>query len=716
MLMRRKEGFQIRDGRPELGATVDPGGTNFAIFSRHATQVILEFYENFYDIVPMFQYHLDPKYNKTGDVWHIYVEGIGHGTFYGWRVDGPYEPENGHRFNVHKLLMDPYAKAISGTHDFSNERMYGYDKFNKADKDLSFSVLDSAQVTCKSIVIDTEKYDWEGDVRPKIPMEDTIIYEMHVRLFTQHSSSNVKQRGTFQGILEKIHHLKELGITSVELLPIFEFNMNSIENTNPQTGEKLRDIWGYNPIGFFAVTGNYSPAIQLGEQVFDFKDFVKTMHKEGLEVILDVVYNHSGEGNHLGPTISFRGIDNSIYYLLEPYKRYYANYSGTGNTINSNHPVVKQMILDSLRYWVTEMHVDGFRFDLAAILGRDDKGQWIGDLSLLKDIAEDPILAGTKLIAEGWDAAGGYYLGEFPFGWCEWNGKYRDTIRRFIRGDYGMVSDLATRLIGSPDLFGKSGRRPYHSINFVTAHDGFTLWDLVSYNTKHNWMNGEGNRDGTDANYSYNHGVEGNTERQDVLHLRKRQVKNMMAILMVSQGIPMILMGDEFGRTQQGNNNAYCHDNEISWVDWTYKEKHKDIFTFCCKMIDFRKKHSCLKREHFFSDGNPQQADITWHGVRPYKPDWNYYSQSLAFMIRGQGLLEDPEDKDCDIYVILNSYIEPLVFELPKLKNKRWFRVVDTFFDSPYDFLMEPQSVSWEYQVQEKSVAIFISREEKFLA
>ncbi|NLP47122.1 MAG: glycogen debranching protein GlgX [Epulopiscium sp.] len=699
--------FHVRDGRPEFGATVDPGGTNFAIFSKHATQVILELYEHFEDQNPVFRYVLDPIVNKTGDVWHVYIEGIGHGTFYGWRVDGPYEPENGHRFNVYKLLMDPYAKAISGTYDYSKKQMYGYDRSNQIDKDLSFSTLDSVETTCKSIVIDTERYDWEGDVRPKIPMEDTIIYEMHVRLFTQHPTSQVKQKGMFHGIVEKLDHLKELGITSVELLPIFEFNMNAIDNYNPETGEKLRDIWGYNPIGFFAVTGNYSPAIQWGEQVFDFKNFVKRMHKEGFEVILDVVYNHSGEGNHLGPTISFRGIDNSIYYLLEPYKRYYTNYSGTGNTINSNHLVVKKIILDSLRYWVTEMHIDGFRFDLAAILGRDDKGHWIGDLSLLQDIAQDPILSGTKLIAEGWDAAGGYYLGEFPSGWCEWNGKYRDTVRRFIRGDHGMVPDLALRLMGSPDLFGRGGRRPYHSINFITAHDGFTLWDLVSYNTKHNWANGENNQDGTDDNYSYNHKVEGPTDRMDIVRLRKRQIKNMIAILMISQGIPMILMGDEFCRSQQGNNNAYCQDNPISWVDWSYKEKNKEIFRFFCKMIAFRKQNSCLKRGYFFEGNYPQEAEITWHGVHPYEPDWSYHSQSIALMIHGDQTERCKEGSD--IYIILNSYVEPLCFELPKLKGKRWFRIVDTFYDFTNDFVEQPQPVAWEYHVQDKSVVILIS-------
>ena len=706
--------YKIRRGKPIFGATVDLEGVNFGIFSRNATKVYLEIFTQFYDDEPVFKYELDPILNKTGDVWHVYVNGIGHGTYYGWRIDGPYDPANGHRFNVNKLLMDPYAKAVAGSFDFQNVTIYGYDKIAPIDADLQISELDSIGSACKSIVIDDLEYDWEDDVHPRIPLQDTIIYEMHPRLFTRNPNSEVKSRGTFDGIIEKIPHLKELGVTAIELLPIFEFNLNSIANRNPETGEMLKDVWGYNSIGFFAVSGNYTDGVRLGEQVFQFKDFIKKMHKEGIEVILDVVYNHTGEGNEYGPTISFRGIDNSIYYILEQYnKRYYSNYSGTGNTFNCSHSVVKQLIIDSLRYWVTEMHVDGFRFDLAAILGRDSTGQWIGDLSLLKDIADDPILSGCKLIAEGWDAAGGYYVGEFPVGWAEWNGKYRDTARCFVKGDPGMVGDLATRIAGSPDLFGKYGRKPYHSVNFITAHDGFTLWDLVSYNEKHNYLNGENNRDGLNHNCSWNHGVEGQTDDPAILALRKKQVKNFVTLMMVSQGIPMLLMGDEFCRTQRGNNNAYCQDNPVSWVDWTLKKEFKDVYQFICKIIHFRKEHRVLRREHFFTgqdlDGD-NIKDISWHGFKPYQPDWDHHSKTLAFMVSGSDFVGQQYDEDNDIYVAFNAHHYPVVFEMPYIKNKKWYRVVDTNQASPNDFLDEPVLVENNYVAGAYSCIILISK------
>jgi len=702
--------LKVSRGKPIPGATPDENGVNFGLFSRNATAVYLELYQNYYDDKPSHRFKLDATKNRTGDIWHIYVHGVKHGQFYAWRVDGPYDPTQGYRFNVNKMLSDPYAKAISGSYNWDEDAVYGYDRRSPL-KDLSFSTIDSAVSPTKSIVIDGNSYDWEGDERLKIPWQDTVIYELHVRLFTMSPSSGVRYKGTFPGILEKIDHLRTLGITAVELMPIFEFNPNANTRINPSTGEKLKDVWGYNPLSFFAVTGNYSPGLRLGEQVFVFKDFVKEMHRNGIEVILDVVYNHTGEGNELGPTLSFRGIDNSIYYMLDPRnKRYYLNYSGCGNTLNCNHPVVKQMILDSLRYWVTEMHVDGFRFDLAGILGRAPNGEWIGDLSLLKDIAEDPILHDVKLIAEGWDAAGGYFLGKFPEGWAEWNGKYRDIVRKFVRGDYGTVSELALRIAGSQDLY--EARGPLASVNFVTSHDGFTAYDLVSYNQKHNEVNGEENKDGADENFSFNHGVEGDTTDPEILKLRKRQIKNFVTILMVSQGTPMILMGDEFCRTQHGNNNAYCHDNEITWLDWTLKGKNMDIFRFFQKMIQFRKMHPALRRKHFFTgldytgDGIP---DLTWHGVKPYEPDWSYYSRSIAFMISGKDC-PDPAFQDVDISVALNQWIEPLVFELPDPPNgKNWYRVVDTYLESPDDFLDIPRKLtSSKYTVMPRSSIILI--------
>ncbi|MFN3692280.1 MAG: glycogen debranching protein GlgX, partial [Fervidobacterium sp.] len=621
-----------------------------------------------------------------------------------------YDPINGKRFNVNKLLIDPYSKAITTFFDWSDEAVYGYDRKSPM-KDLSFSTLDSSGSMIRSIVIDDSQYDWEDDKQLNIPWNETIIYEMHVRLFTMSPTSKVRFPGTFLGIVEKLDHLKELGVTTIELMPIFEFNINSNPNVNPLTGKQLKDVWGYNPLNFFAVTGNYSVGLKLGEQVFLFKDFVKMLHKNGFEVILDVVYNHTGEGGESGPTLCFRGIDNEIYYMLKPdNKRYYLNYSGCGNTLNCNHPVVKEMIIDSLRYWATEMHVDGFRFDLASVLGRTPDGRWIGDLSLLKDISEDPIVGKLKLIAEGWDAGGGYYLGQFPEGWAEWNGKYRDCVRRFVNGYNGVINELMLRIAGSPDLY--SGRKPHASINFITCHDGFTMRDLVSYNYKHNEANGENNKDGSDENFSYNYGVEGDTDDANILKIRKQQIKNFFTILMVSHGTPMILMGDEMFRTQKGNNNAYCIDDETTWVNWDLKEEHRDLFEFVKKIIKFRKEHPALKREFFYEKmdrfGNPV-TDITWHGLNPFEPDTSYYSHSIAFMISGFDIVKGVRIDD-DIYVILNQWKEPLTFLLPPIYGNKWYRIVDTSLPYPEDFLDEPVLVNGHYIANPHSSVILISK------
>jgi len=698
-----------------LGSTVIGNGTNFSIFSRNASEIILELYENYYDEIPSKRYKLSSENNKTGDIWHIFIDGVGHGQFYGYRADGIYNPVAGNRFNSKKLLTDPYAKAISGAYNWDEEYAYGYDR-NSPQKDLTMSYIDSGKSTAKSIVIDDSSYDWENDKPLRIPMKDTIIYEMHVRLFTADDSSKVENEGTFTGILEKIEHLKSLGVTSVELMPIFEFNPNSNIHRNPVTGERLKNIWGYDPLAFFAVEGSYSVGLGIGEQTINFKNFIKEMHKHNIEVILDVVFNHTGEGGSDGPTLSFRGLDNKIYYILPAHnRRFYENYSGCGNTLNCNKSVVKMMIIDCLRYWVTEMHVDGFRFDLAAILGRAPDGRWIGDLSLLKDISDDPVLSGTKLIAEGWDAAGGYFLGEFPKGWAEWNGQFRDVVRRFVRGDEGIISDLATRISGSSDLYDKPGKKPFNSINFITAHDGFTLWDLVSYNEKHNYLNGENNMDGTNDNFSYNYGVEGETSLYDINKIRKRQIKNFFTILLVSQGTPMILMGDEMCRSQFGNNNAYCHDSSLTWMNWDLLGKNGDIYEFLKKMISFRKKHRCLRREHFFTGKRISHGvrDITWHGTRIKQPDWSFNSHSLAFVISGDDL-DSYVEPDNDIYVALNSFSEPLDFEIPVIKNKKWYRIIDTYRDSPEDFLDENEKNNMfedtHYRVMERSSIVLISK------
>ncbi len=719
--------YKVFYGKPlPFGSTPDDKGVNFSLFSKNAVNVIIELFDNFYDETPAFSYSLHPAHNKTGDVWHVFIEGIKPGSFYGYRVFGPYLPEKGHRFNPNKLLTDPYAKANSGEYSWDHERSYGYDKSAPA-KDLSFSEIDSAKSHVKSIVISDEEFDWEDDKPLRYPMKDTIIYEMHVRLFTKackdltkvsgltgYPEETISIAGTFEGILRKTDHLRRLGVTSIELMPIFEFNPNANIHVNPKTGERLKNIWGYDPLAFFAVEASYTPGIGIGEQVRCFKNFVKSMHKAGFEIILDVVFNHTGEGNHEGPTLSYRGIDNEIYYLLTATeKRFYENYSGCGNTLNCNHPVVKQLIIDSLRYWVTQMHVDGFRFDLAAILGRAPDGRWIGDISLLKDIAEDPVLSGTKLIAEGWDAAGGYFVGDFPKGWAEWNGKFRDVVRRFIRGDSGMVPELATRLAGSSDLYNKSGRKPFDSINFITAHDGFTLMDLVSYSQKQNRPNGENNQDGTNENFSHNHGVEGETEDPAVLRLRVQQIKNYIALLNVSQGIPMILMGDEMGRTQRGNNNAYCHDDPTTWVDWSLPERNKEILEFFSKMIQFRKRHECLRREHFFTGKRIGLGvrDITWHGTKPFKPDWSYDSHTLAFVISGEDL-DTYQARDNDIYVAVNAYSSDLPFELPPIAGKEWHRILDTSLPLPFDFSIEQDApmVQGECVVKAHSVLLLISK------
>ncbi|MGL6153578.1 glycogen debranching protein GlgX [Cetobacterium sp. SF1] len=682
--------FKAKLGYFMKGATVFETGVNFSIFSKNAFRVTLEIFEKASDDEPIYIYDLNPSFNKIGDTWYVFIEGVKEGDYYTWRVDGPYKPKEGHIFDYNLHLLDPYAKAITPA--------YFKESFKKC------------------LIVNSSKFlNLEEDIRPCRDFKDTIIYEMHIKLFTMNKNSLVIERGTYLGILEKIDYLKELGITAVELLPVFSYEPDDLDRKNPLTGENLRDVWGYNPIGFFSPSSNYITNLCENtvtcNQLAEFRTLVAELHKAGIEIILDVVFNHTGEGNEKGPIVSFKGLDNSIYYILEKdNKEKYCNYSGTGNTLNVSHPVVKELILDSLRYWYGVMNVDGFRFDLAAILGRDADGNWIGDLSLLKDISNDPILSKAKLIAEGWDAAGGYFLGEFPYGWAEWNGKFRDTVRKFIRGDKGQVWDLAIRIAGSPDLFGKSGREPYSSINFVTAHDGFTMWDLVSYNEKHNLENGENNLDGENNNNSWNCGIEGMTQDINIIRLRKRQVKNFIVILMVSQGVPMILMGDEMAKTQYGNNNAYCQDNENNWLDWSRLDKFSDIFYFYKKMIEFRKNYNCLKRNKYFenkdSNGNGLK-DISWHGVNLNQPDWSYDSHSLAFLIDG---LDENNLKGEHIYVALNSYHEKLRFEIPYIPGQRWYVVVDTYNEeksfSEEDILLDKNY----YDVQGRSSIILISK------
>jgi len=703
-------------GKPiPLGATVTKRGINFAVFSRHAAGVTLCLFPDGTQGREI-RINLNPERNRTGDIWHVEVADIPVEWAYGWRASGPYDPESGHRYNWNKLLLDPYARGLTGKFVWDSPALLGY-KIEEGD--LSFSREDSSPVVPKCTVIENS-FDWEGDRPLRIPLKDSIIYEVHVRGFTRDPSSGVKNPGTFDGFREKIPYLKDLGITAVELLPIFEFDEHENVRENPITGEKLVNYWGYSSIAFFAPKAGYAASKEPGGAVRELKQLVKELHRAGIEVILDVVYNHTAEGDHLGPTFCFRGLDNSIYYMLDDKKRFYRNYSGCGNTMNCNHPLVRDFVLDSLRYWAIEMHVDGFRFDLASILGRDQDGSVLSNPPLLERIAHDPVLAHCKIIAEAWDAAGLYQVGSFPAAgrWAEWNGRFRDDVRRFVRGDSGMASAIATRVAGSSDLYQHDGRSPYHSINLVTAHDGFTLADLVSYNRKHNEANGEENRDGQDENYSWNCGAEGETRDPLVLKLRMRQMKNFWTVLMVSQGVPMILGGDEFGRTQKGNNNAYCQDNEISWLDWTLLEKNAELFRFARQAIHFRRRHPALRRHSFLvgrSDGTDAVRDISWHGKRAGEPDWSPESRLLAFLLGGAPNLTLADEDDDDIYVVFNMGHEAEICELPPPRpGRRWFRAIDTSLPPPNDIAEpggeEPLSDQAKYCVHSRTSVVLLGR------
>ena len=548
-----------------------------------------------------------------------------------YRVDGSYLPCEGQRFNFARLLLDPFATAISRLDNWDFGKALGYDP-SAPERDLACSKVDDAAAMPKC-VFTHEHFNWNEDQPPRHPWSRTVVYETHIRGFTVHPSSGVQNPGTYRGLVEKIPWLKDLGVTAVELMPVQEFNGNQAALIHPQTGKPLGDYWGYNPVVFFAPKASYSSSGGLGQQKLEFKEMVQAFHGEGIEVILDVVFNHTGEGDELGPTLCFRGMDNAIFYTLAGDKRYYRDLTGTGNTINANHPVVRDHILAALRYWVVEMHVDGFRFDLASVLGRDESGKLLADAPLLERIAEDPILRDVKLIAEAWDAAGAYEVGSFSRRrWAEWNGGYRDDVRRFWRGDDGMLGLFASRICGSADIYTRSGKGPEGSINFITCHDGFTLNDLVSYRYKHNQANGENNHDGTTDNFSENYGAEGETADAGIEAVRKRQIKNFFLTLLVSRGVPMLLGGDEFRRTQRGNNNAWCQDNEISWFDWTYLEKHREIHRFVRGMIAFRRAHPVLSEEKFYT-----AAEIQWLNPAGDPPNWfDPKEKALACVIREQ--------------------------------------------------------------------------------
>ena len=631
-------------------------GVNFALFSRHAHGVCLELFDHPEDAKPARSIILDAARNKTGDIWHVWLEGIRTGQLYGFRIAGPYAPHEGHRFNPNKLLVDPYATAIAQLPGCDFRPALGYDPTSPL-KDLSLSEVDDAATAPKSVVTHAD-FDWQGDQPLRHPWESTVIYELHVRGYTIHPTAGVPFPGTYRGLIHKIPYLKELGVTAVELMPVQEFNESQAFRVNPLTGEPLKNYWGYDPIGFFAPKASYASVSADGAQVLEFKEMVRALHAAGIEVILDVVFNHTVEGNELGPTVCFRGIDNAIYYWLDDDKRFYRDFTGTGHTINAAHPVVRDLILDALRYWVMEMHVDGFRFDLASVLGRDRQGHVLADAPLLERIAEDPILRDAKLIAEAWDAAGAYQVGSFSHSrWAEWNGRFRDDVRRFWRGDEGMLASFASRICGSSDLYQTSGKGPQCSINFVTCHDGFTLNDLVSYARKHNEANGEDNRDGPGENYSENHGVEGESDDPAVEAMRRRQIKNFLLTLAIARGVPMLLAGDEFRRSQRGNNNAYCQDNETSWVDWSLLQRHDEIFRFACRALAFRRAHAVLRREAFYTG-----EDIQWFDPRGTSPDWfDPRQKAVACLVRGQ---DGP-----DLYLMFNADTAAVRFVLPCISS-----------------------------------------------
>jgi isoamylase len=695
------EHTDVRSGVPLPFGTFESGeGVNFALFSRHASRVRLELFDRAVDAAPARIIDLDPARNRTGDVWHVWVAGIRPGQLYAYRVDGPYLPKEGHRFNFHKLLLDPFATAISLLPDWNFGSALGYDP-SAAEKDLTFSKSDDAGAMPKC-VFTHEHFHWHDDLPLRHPWAKTVIYETHVRGFTVHPSAGVEHSGTYRGLVEKIPYLKELGVTAVELMPVYEFNDSQVLGINSQTGKPLRNYWGYDPVAFFAPKASYSSAGGMGQQKLEFKEMVRALHHAGIEVILDVVFNHTAEGNELGPTLSFRGMDNAIFYMLASDRRYYQDYAGTGNTINANHPVVRDHILAALRYWVVEMHVDGFRFDLATILGRDGTGKLLANAPLLERIAEDPILSGTKLIAEAWDAAGAYEVGSFSErGWAEWNGRYRDDVRRFWRGDEGMLGLFASRICGSADIYAKTGKCPECSINFVTCHDGFTLNDLVSYRAKHNEANGENNHDGTDHNFSDNYGAEGETTDAGIEALRKGQIKNFLLTLLISRGVPMLLGGDEFRRTQGGNNNAYCQDNETSWHDWRCLESHREIFRFTRGMIALRNDHPVLSTEQFYTD-----AEIHWFAPQGGLPDW------ADPKVKQFGCLIH-EDERHALFLMFNAGDAAIDFSLPPVPPEvKWHLAVDTAGVAPEDIFAAGDEPLLEdthtYHLRPRSSAILL--------
>lgn len=664
--MKKKTPIASEGNSAPLGATIRPNGVNFSIFSKNATAVELLLFDESHPNQVSKVFPLNPLRNKTFYYWHIFISNIGEGQRYGYRIHGPNKPKEGLRFDPEKVILDPYAKAVDMSH------------YSRID---AIRTGDNSTSAIRAVVLDGTDYDWEGDRCLKHPFSKTIIYEMHVGGFTKHPSSGLANhlKGTYKGLVEKIPYLQSLGITSVELLPVLQFDADDVPD------QSLTNYWGYSPIALFVPHAAYSSSDDPLEVIREFKDMVKALHKAGIEVILDVVFNHTAEGNEHGPMISFKGIENRAYYMLEEDKRYYRNYSGTGNTLNGNHSIVRRLIVDCLRYWVSEMHIDGFRFDLASVLSRDEDGHPIENPPILWEIESDPVLASTKIIAEAWDL-GQYQLGSFIGDkWAEWNGMFRDDIRRFVKSDANQVGKMADRILASQQLFGSILRDPNRSINFVTCHDGFTMNDLVSYNYKHNHANGEDNRDGHNDNHSWNCGVEGLTENAAIHQLRTRQMKNFYTLLMMSQGTPMILMGDEIANTQSGNNNTYCQDNEMSWLNWDTISANKDLLTFVKKIIQLNLQTAYFQEENFWGEiKDGVGTNIHFHGTSLFRPDWSKDSRTLVYSL-------DNPNYPYQLFIIANAYWEPIKFDVFYRGIKEWKKVIDTYQEHPND-ISEPEN------------------------
>ncbi len=664
-----------------IGATLVDGGVNFSVYSKHSTELQLLLFDHQDDERPARVVALDPAENRSYHYWHVFVPGVKSGQVYAYRARGPRSPGRGLTYDPDKVLLDPYSRLVATP--------------KRYDRMAAIRPGENFAESLKSVVVDTATYDWEGDKPLNRPFVGTVIYEMHVRGFTRRDNSGVapEKRGTYAGLIEKIPYLVDLGVTAVELLPVFQFEVDdAIVGKN---------YWGYSPISFFAPHRQYSSRQDLMGPLDEFRDLVKALHRAGIEVILDVVFNHTSEGDERGPTQSFRGLDNPTYYVLENGK--YSNFSGTGNTLHTNHAVVRRMIQDSLRYWVREMHVDGFRFDLASILARDGTGRMLDYPTTLWSIETDPELVDTKLIAEPWDAGGLYQVGTFVGDrWKEWNGRFRDDVRAFVRGDAGSVAAMPNRIMASPDLYGHDEVDPEQTVNFVTCHDGFTLNDLVSYNSKHNEANGENNRDGLDHNLSWNCGVEGPTDDAEVERLRNRQAKNLLLLTLTSVGVPMLLMGDEVRRTQLGNNNAYCQDNELSWFDWSLLQRHADLHRFVKLLVAWRLHGTPERDPRVTLSQFLLSSQVEWHGVNLNQPDFSAHSHSFAVSAHG---------RRGHMHLMFNSYWEALPFELPPRRNGAWRRIADTALDSPHDILplsQAPALSEWRYLVQPRSAVMLV--------